>query len=81
MPLPKNISYRVKTTSSGKKVRLAFNDGKVIEAKNLKSGETHTPSEFANDRKRKAKKIDLILHDTLVLVRETQVRLTIPRNP
>ena len=36
MPLPKSTRYRVKTTESGKKVRLAFNKkGKVIEAKPL----------------------------------------------
>jgi hypothetical protein len=38
MPLPEGTRYRVKTTSSGKKVRLAFAEGtdKVIEAKTLK---------------------------------------------
>jgi len=52
MPL-KNVRYRVKTTSSGKKVRLAFRGkGKVVEAKNLKTGATHTPKEFAADRRR-----------------------------
>lgn len=35
MPLPEGTRYRVKTTSKGK-VRLAFLDGKVIEAKKLK---------------------------------------------
>jgi len=38
MPLPKGTRYRVKTTKTGKKVRLAFNkSGKVIEAKKLES--------------------------------------------
>ena len=46
MPLPKGTRYRVKTTKSGEKVRLAFKDNKVIEAKNLKTGETHTQKEF-----------------------------------
>lgn len=59
MPLPKGTRYRVKTTKSGKKVRLAFSKGKVIEAKNLKTGAKHTQSEFKKDRseelKRKAK--------------------------
>jgi len=46
--------YRVMTTKSGKKVRLHFlPGGKVNEAKNLKTGETHTPAEFAEDRKKK----------------------------
>ena len=53
MPLPKVTKYRVKTTKGGKKVRLAFKGGKVIEAKNLKTGKTHTPAEFKADRKRK----------------------------
>ena len=50
MPLPEGTKYRVKTTKAGKKVRLAWRKGHVIEAKNLKTGATHTPSEFAKDR-------------------------------
>ena len=42
MPLSKGVRYRVKTTKRGKKVRLAFKDNKVIEAK--------------TDKKRKKKK-------------------------
>jgi hypothetical protein len=53
MPLP-GARYRVKTTKSGKKVRLAFKGNQVVEAKNLKSGATHTPDEFAADRKSKS---------------------------
>jgi len=50
MPIP-GARYRVKTTKSGKKVRLAFKGkGKVVEAKNLKTGATHTPKEFEKDR-------------------------------
>lgn len=49
MPLGKGVRYRV--TDSG--VRLAFKGGKVIEAKNTKTGATHTPKEFAQDRKHK----------------------------
>jgi len=39
MPLPEGTRYRVKTTKSGKKVRLAFKKGtnEVIEAKSLKA--------------------------------------------
>ena len=49
----KGVRYRVKTTKSGKKVRLAFKGkGKVVEAKNLKTGATHTPAEFAKDRRK-----------------------------
>ena len=51
MPLT-GARYRVKTTESGKKVRLAFKGSKVIEAKNLKTGATHTPAEFAADRRK-----------------------------
>lgn len=36
MPVPKGTRFRVKTTKTGKKVRLAINKGKVIEAKRLK---------------------------------------------
>ena len=43
--------YRVKTTASGKKIRLHFtNGGTVNEAKNIKTGAVHTPEEFASDR-------------------------------
>jgi len=39
MPLPKGTRFRVKTTKTGKKIRLAFKRGtnKVIEAKSLNS--------------------------------------------
>lgn len=53
MPLP-GTRYRVKTTRDGKKVRLAFRGSKVIEAKNLETGATHTPREFARDRARRS---------------------------
>lgn len=53
MPLPKSTHYGV--TKSG--VRLAFTPkGKVIEAKNMKTGKTHTPKEFAKDRAKAKKK-------------------------
>lgn len=52
MPLP-GARYRVKTTSHGKHVRLAFRGGSVVEAKNLATGATHTPAEFAADRARR----------------------------
>jgi hypothetical protein len=35
MPTPKGTRFRVKTTKSGAKVRLAFHKGKVIEAKKM----------------------------------------------
>ena len=63
MPLPKGTRYAVTTTKTGKKIRLAFPAGsskkgaKPIEAKNLKTGETHTPSEFALDRMKNPKKL------------------------
>ena len=49
MPL-RGVRYRVKTTKSGEKVRLAFRGNQVVEAKNLETGATHTPAEFAQDR-------------------------------
>ena len=53
MPI-KGARYRVVTTKKGKKVRLAFKGkGKVVEAKNLKTGATHTPKEFAHDAMKK----------------------------
>ena len=55
MPI-RGAKYRVETTKTGKEVRLAFKDGEVVEAKNLKTGKTHTPAEFAADRKKKKKR-------------------------
>lgn len=58
MPLGKDVRYRY---APGGKVRLAFRGGSaarktgtVVEAKNVKTGATHTPAEFARDRKRSA---------------------------
>jgi len=56
MPLKGRVRYRVKTTRGGKKVRLAFRGGKVVEAKNLKSGAVHTEGEFRRDRARRRRK-------------------------
>lgn len=50
MPL-RDVRYRTKETSKGP-VRLAFRGSKVVEAKNLKTGATHTPAEFKADRKK-----------------------------
>ncbi|MEK7766437.1 MAG: hypothetical protein AAB368_09385 [bacterium] len=48
MPLGKDVRYRMKNG-----VRLAFQGkGQVVEAKNMKTGATHTPKEFARDRAR-----------------------------
>lgn len=56
MTLPKGTKYAVKKTSKGP-VRLAFNkSGKVIEAKNMKSGKIHTQAEFKADKKKSSKK-------------------------
>ena len=60
MPLPEGTRYRVTTSKTGKKTRLAFKKGtnQVIEAKSLASGKTHTSAEFALDRmSRKPKKL------------------------
>jgi len=56
MPLGPGVRYRVKTTKTGKKVRLAFKGNQVIEAKNLETGATHTPEEFAADRRKRRRK-------------------------
>lgn len=50
MPLPEGTKYRYKP---GTKIRLAFLKGKVVEAKNMKSGATHTHAEFKADARRK----------------------------
>lgn len=48
MPLPKGTKYRMKGG-----VRLAFNKaGKVIEAKNMKTGAMHSPKDFAKDHEK-----------------------------
>ncbi len=49
MPLPKGTTYGMVHTKKGN-VRLAFSHGKVIEAKNMKTGAMHTPAEFKADR-------------------------------
>ncbi|HLE64393.1 MAG TPA: hypothetical protein VI750_14675 [Pyrinomonadaceae bacterium] len=54
MPLGKGIRYRYK---KGTKIRLAFKGNRVVEAKNMTSGKVHTPGEFAEDRKARAKKV------------------------
>lgn len=52
MPLGKGVRYRVKHTPKGN-VRLAFKGDKVVEAKNLKTGATHTaPSIRQLERRR-----------------------------
>ena len=57
MPLS-NVRYRVTKTRKGDKIRLAFSQasGNVVEAVNLKTGKTHSPAEFAADRKKKKKR-------------------------
>lgn len=46
MPLGPGVRYRYK---KGTHIRLAFKGGQVVEAKNMKTGATHTPQEFADD--------------------------------
>lgn len=55
MPLPAGTRYRYK---KGTDIRLAFapSSNTVVEAKNMKTGATHTPAEFARDRSGKTKK-------------------------
>ena len=57
MPIPGGGRYRVKTTKTGKKVRLHFDSsGKVNEAKNIQTGNTHSPEEFKQDWEQRFKK-------------------------
>lgn len=56
MPI-KGGQYRVRTLKDGTKLRLHFSsNGKVNEVKNLSTGKTHTPAEFAADRAKSRKK-------------------------
>lgn len=48
MPIP-GARYRF-TGKGDTKVRLAFKGNKVVEAKNPKTGATHTPAEFKRDQ-------------------------------
>ena len=50
MPLGPGVRYRYK---KGTDTRLAFKGDQVVEAKNMKSGKTHTPADFARDRRAK----------------------------
>ena len=51
MPVPKNTRYRM--TDAGVRLAFAPGSGRVVEARNMDSGATHTPAEFAADRKKK----------------------------
>jgi hypothetical protein len=55
MPLGPGVRYRWKTYPSGRKVRLAFKNGTVVEAKS-DTGKVHTPAEFKQDRLRQKAK-------------------------
>jgi len=53
MPIPDGARYRV-VKRGGQKIRLAFvGKGRVVEAKNLRTGATHTPADFKADRLRR----------------------------
>lgn len=54
MPL-KGARYRMVPLKGGGYERLAFKGNQVVEAKNMKSGATHTPAEFAADKRKKRK--------------------------
>lgn len=56
MPI-KGGKYAMKKLKNGTEMRLHFNaSGKVDEVKNMKTGKKHTKAEFAEDRKKAAKK-------------------------
>ena len=50
MPLGPGVRYRMKDTSKGM-VRLAFKGGKMVEAKNMKTGATHTMADRLTEMK------------------------------
>jgi len=52
MPLDQPVRYRYK---KGTKLRMAFARGtnQIVESKNMATGATHTPAEFAADRKKR----------------------------
>lgn len=52
MPLGPGVRYRYNKHG----VRLAFRGNEVIEAKNPKTGATHTPAEFAADKKKRMRR-------------------------
>jgi hypothetical protein len=63
MPI-EGATYRFRPLKGGKKQRLAFRAGKVVEAttysaKGEKTGATHTPAEFKADAKAKRKPLRL----------------------
>ena len=60
MPLP-GAKYRMKGD-----VRLAFRNGRVVEAKNMKTGAIHTESEFAEDEKGKRERKEDSVHTALM---------------
>lgn len=67
MPLGPGTRYRYK---KGTKIRLAFQGGNVVEAKNIKTGATHTKAEFAADRaKRRSSKKTRSMSDRLLALR------------
>jgi len=54
MPIP-GAKYRMRKMKGGGNERLAFQGNQVVEAKNMQTGATHTPAEFAADRKKRGK--------------------------
>lgn len=50
MPIP-GARFRVKTTPTGKKIRLAFVKNKVVEAKNLQTGDVAKATPFVKGPK------------------------------
>ena len=51
MPFGHGTRYRMRPMKGGGFERLAFQGNRVVESKNMKTGATHTPEEFAADRK------------------------------
>jgi hypothetical protein len=52
MPLGRGVYYRIKTFPSGKRVRLAFKNGRVIETKAIVSKPTKSGKRLARARRR-----------------------------
>jgi hypothetical protein len=53
MPIPGGARYRMRPMKGGGYERLAFQGNNIVETKNMKSGATHTPAEFAADRNKR----------------------------
>lgn len=74
MPLPEGTTYRV-ITKGKNKIRLAYDkSGKVIEAKNLDTGATHTPEEFEEDAEKQTDSPDNVKEEDMETHMNSMIR-------